>query len=205
MASLVTIALDYQYIICFYTNEEVFSVMDDLIIDKRVCVTFGQYKCHCDSSKNVYRPIIRAIPSLIRMLQCIRRFYDNHLVHPHLVNAMKYFTSLMATVISTLHSTKPPGMDHKVLLYMWIFGSIASSLYSFAWDIKMDWGLSDWHAENRFLRSELLYIKPWYYYAAIGTDFVLRFVWAISLSLTEMRFVQSDFMLTASTPLEVFR
>lgn len=48
--------------------------------------------------------------------------------------------------------------DPSVFFYLWITASVFSSLYSYIWDIKMDWGLFDRNAgENRFLREEVVY------------------------------------------------
>jgi len=42
--------------------------------------------------------------------------------------------------------------------YLWIVCSVISSVYAYAWDIKMDWGLFDTSAgENKFLREEIVY------------------------------------------------
>ena len=122
--------------------------------------------------------------------------------------------------------------------YLWILCSIASSLYAYTWDIKMDWGLLDrydifwlWSerirsvlivvvklhivctflyyrnaGENKFLREEIVYSSKSYYYFAIIEDFVLRFGWAVSLSLTEMGFsMWGDLITSVLSPLEVFR
>lgn len=70
----------------------------------------------------------------------------------------------------------------------------------------MDWGLFDKNAgENTFLREEIVYSSPTYYYFAIVEDLVLRFGWAISLSLTETGFLHGDLMVSVLAPLEVFR
>lgn len=51
-----------------------------------------------------------------------------------------------------------PKEDSNVFFYLWISASVFSSLYSYIWDIKMDWGLFDRNAgENRFLREEIVY------------------------------------------------
>lgn len=43
-------------------------------------------------------------------------------------------------------------------LYWWLVSSCVNSLYTYAWDIKMDWGLLDKHpGENTFLREEVVY------------------------------------------------
>jgi hypothetical protein len=42
--------------------------------------------------------------------------------------------------------------------YLWISSAVVSSLYSYIWDIKMDWGFFDQNAgENKFLRAEVVY------------------------------------------------
>ncbi len=51
-----------------------------------------------------------------------------------------------------------------------------SSLYTYTWDIKMDWGLFDKNSgENKFLREEIVYSSKRYYYFAIIEDFALRY------------------------------
>ena len=42
--------------------------------------------------------------------------------------------------------------------YLYVCSQLASSIYTYTWDIKMDWGLFDKNAgDNRFLREELVY------------------------------------------------
>jgi len=70
----------------------------------------------------------------------------------------------------------------------------------------MDWGLFDKNAlDNTFLREEMVYSSPSYYYFAILEDFFLRFAWVINLLLTEMGAVPGDVMTSILSPLEVFR
>lgn len=43
-------------------------------------------------------------------------------------------------------------------LYCWLFACIINTLYTYMWDIRMDWGLFDKNAgENKFLREEIVY------------------------------------------------
>jgi len=70
----------------------------------------------------------------------------------------------------------------------------------------MDWGLFDKNAlDNTFLREEMVYSSPSYYYFAILEDFFLRFAWVINLLLTEIGAVPGDVMTSILSPLEVFR
>jgi len=48
-------------------------------------------------------------------------------------------------------------------------------------------------------------ILQYYYYFAMVEDFILRFGWAFSLSLTEMGYIHADLMVSIVAPLEVFR
>ena len=45
-----------------------------------------------------------------------------------------------------------------VFFWLMIVATVASSCYTYAWDIRMDWGLLDKGAgENKFLREEVVY------------------------------------------------
>lgn len=42
--------------------------------------------------------------------------------------------------------------------YFWIFCSVISSVYTYTWDVKMDWGLFNTNSgEYSFLREEIVY------------------------------------------------
>lgn len=71
----------------------------------------------------------------------------------------------------------------------------------------MDWGLIDPRSpkDAPFLREEMIYGSKWYYYAAIGQDFVLRLSWVLNVSLGEAWTLDSDFLTTVTAPAEVFR
>lgn len=51
----------------------------------------------------------------------------------------------------------------------------------------------------------VFHLLQWFYYFAIVEDFILRFGWAFSMSLTEMGYIHADLMVTILAPLEVFR
>ena len=59
----------------------------------------------------------------------------------------------------------------------------------------MDWGLmetNDAADENRFLREEIVYSSPWFYYFGIIEDFVLRFAWTFTVSVTHDKILKSQ-------------
>ena len=54
-------------------------------------------------------------------------------------------------------------------------------MYSYIWDIYMDWGLlrnNKPGVKNRFLREKINY-APIFYYWAIFSDFILRFIYIL--------------------------
>lgn len=51
----------------------------------------------------------------------------------------------------------------------------------------------------------VLFVRQWFYYFAIIEDFVLRFLWIATFSLTEMKYVSGDVVTSVTAPLEVFR
>jgi xenotropic and polytropic retrovirus receptor 1 len=70
------------------------------------------------------------------------------------------------------------------MLYIVIAIRIFSTLYSYAWDLYMDWGLlRSLEPKKRFLRTKLLFSTWFYYYAAVS-NLILRFVWALPLIKT---------------------
>ena len=62
---------------------------------------------------------------------------------------------------------------------VWIVFLVISSLYSFWWDIYMDWGLGS--REHHFLRQNITF-PPWAYYCAIVFDGCARGPYAIYIS-----------------------
>lgn len=77
-----------------------------------------------------------------------------------------------------------------------IAAALLNSAYSFAWDVKMDWGLGQPGSRRRGLRNTLLisHEDPWPYYAAVGVDLVLRLAWVARLA--DGRFRYMDMVLT---------
>jgi hypothetical protein len=54
-------------------------------------------------------------------------------------------------------------------------------------------------------QTSCLFSLQGYYYFAIVEDLILRFGWALNLSLTTMGYVHGDIMICVLSPLEVFR
>jgi len=87
---------------------------------------------------------------------------------------------------------------------------MVKTTYSYVWDIYMDWGLFRSNKrgdENRFLRPKINY-SPSFYYWAIFSDFVLRYIWILFLfnyGTSDSGFNQLDLMFALSVYSEGFR
>ncbi|KAF9576416.1 hypothetical protein EC968_008711 [Mortierella alpina] len=137
----------------------------------------------CPTSHMWITPFITGLPAWFRFLQCLRRYRDTLEWFPHLLNAGKYSASLLNLFVyfSFRHYGGPQ------LKAAWIAVSLFTSVYTFAWDIYMDWGLFRFGSlkgggkGHPFLRQELVYSRTWVYYMAIILDFVGRFSWLARL------------------------
>ncbi|CAN0027209.1 unnamed protein product, partial [Choristocarpus tenellus] len=96
---------------------------------------------------------------------------------PHLGNALKYATAMSVSLFGTFR----PGLHNSPL---WVFCFVFATMYQFSWDIVMDWDLvqcrdGSWKAPR--LRSRLLFRRKGLYIAAVGVNFVLRFLWTVTI------------------------
>nr|XP_023021886.1 xenotropic and polytropic retrovirus receptor 1-like [Leptinotarsa decemlineata] len=193
--SLVTLFTDMQYFVCFYFTNPSWSVAED-----------AKY---CVENYLGVRAFVACLPPWFRFSQCLRRYRDTKEVFPHIANAAKYATSFFVVTFSTLnkiYADDLPSQFENLFFYSWITASLISSCYAYTWDIKLDWGLFDSKAgDNKFLREEIVYSSTWFYYFAIIEDLILRFGWALLISMTEMGFALESSMVTFLAPLEVFR
>nr|CDS27442.1 xenotropic and polytropic retrovirus receptor 1 [Hymenolepis microstoma] len=135
----------------------------------------------CDGMMWGLQPILKALPAWWRFLQCLRRYRDLSIKSPvpHLMNAGKYSTTLIAIIFAAIS-----GIVHsRVVFVLMVLARLVSSVCTTAWDLVMDWGLLDRHSkENPLLREELVYRFRAYYYGAIIEDVIIRFAWILPLA-----------------------
>ena len=119
-------------------------------------------------------------------------------------NFFKYLSSFLVTVFSFLYYQH----ECNTFLYLWLFFAILSTIYSYIWDLKMDWGLLDRSQQkNYLLRKELSYNNKTFYYSAMLMNLVLRMSWVFSISpgiVDELKVQKEMFSLIISF-LEMFR
>ncbi|XP_069183352.1 solute carrier family 53 member 1 isoform X2 [Procambarus clarkii] len=195
--TLVQVLKDFEYSLCFYTQG--INWYASKSVDDNVCIDKTQ----------VVRNIVACLPAWWRFAQCLRRYRDTREMFPHLVNAFKYATTFFVVTFTCLtHVYRDQYEDgiNNPFFYMLVASMLFSSCFVFWWDMVMDWGMFEKNSgEYKFLREELVYSSPYYYYFGIVEDFILRFSWTFSLTLTELKLTNGEIIVSILAPLEVFR
>jgi len=94
-----------------------------------------------------------------------------------LTNAGKYFSVIVIQMANTLKTKRKD--DFWFVLFIML--SIFSTVYSYSWDLYMDWGLLRSHEKGKqYLRPKFLYPR-WFYYYAMTSNLFLRFMWVLPL------------------------
>lgn len=120
------------------------------------------------------------IPNSIRATQCLISFQRTSSVNDrflHLLNTLKYCSSLLVIFVGAYPQIMGRAMPDKSSFFL--LCAVFNSLYSFLWDVIMDWGLGQPNLPKRvrYLRHQLLYKPKKLYYVVIVVDFGLRILW----------------------------
>mmetsp|Transcript_2823 Transcript_2823/g.5981 ORF Transcript_2823/g.5981 Transcript_2823/m.5981 type:complete len:376 (-) Transcript_2823:309-1436(-) len=182
--------------------------------------------------KKIAIPLVCLMPLWIRFNQCLRRYLDTGKRMPHLANAFKYALSQSVTLFGVFHPlylmhNKQEDPLHSVSLandddeeeetivigkyqsnlfqLFWMGLFVSSSLYSFFWDVYMDWGLG--RPEYGFLGPRLMFPKKAEYYMVICADLVMRFMWVLTLVPPQSgaKFELPAYLSAISMTIELFR
>lgn len=154
-----------------------------------------------DCGGGVLVPLIMAVPSAIRLRQCLIEYVrvrsspfkeSTGWGGQHLANAAKYSTAFpVITLGSILRNLTVQHREMSTGLYRaWVAACLLNSFYSFYWDVAKDWDLTLFSEarerddpEHPFgLRRKLLIHRPAVYYVVIAMDLVLRCTWMLKLS-----------------------
>jgi xenotropic and polytropic retrovirus receptor 1 len=130
-----------------------------------------------DGRPSPYLLLINSFPYYARFMQCLRRFYDTHDAHPHLTNALKYFSGILASFCSLMDVMGDETIDWRLA---WFIVSVGSTTFKLLWDYLMDAGFftrDTFHKTKPFLRSELMYESTAFYYVSIVLNFLFRWAW----------------------------
>ncbi|KAI1394154.1 EXS-domain-containing protein [Hypoxylon trugodes] len=168
-------------------------------------------------------PLILAIPSLVRLRQCLIEYgrvrrgritENTGWGGQHLANALKYATAFPVIVFSAMQRNSTGGQPPPPHYYQaWIGACAVNSLYSFYWDVAKDWDLTLFDSKARSahdlkafgLRRRLHVGPPVLYYAVIALDLLLRCTWSLKLSPHLGRIADWEGSIFIIELLEVFR
>jgi len=161
------------YIVCYY-EESAFVTGDKVNLKQQCQTSYGFYIA------------MSFLPYWWRFCQCLKKYHETE-QSVHLINAGKYFCSMLppAFQIALISSSSFPGLKYETNTIFWLFfaSNCVKSTYSYIWDIYMDWGLLRSNGKgsaNRFLREKLNY-APCFYYWAMFSDFILRYIFLLFL------------------------
>ncbi|OQE44766.1 hypothetical protein PENCOP_c002G06351 [Penicillium coprophilum] len=148
----------------------------------------------CGSS--IVVPIILAVPSLIRLRQCLTEYYrarrtvtrrETQKATQHLANALKYATAFpviwMASKMRNYNPLELRGYSEVSMMRLLFIVSFINSAYSFWWDVVKDWDMTLFSPERRDsghpygLRRYRYFGSDKMYHYVIIADLALRFSW----------------------------
>lgn len=111
---------------------------------------------------SVVAPTLASLPYFIRSVQCLC-VYKQTGGRLHLVNFGKYMSSFPVIWTSALQHQLAPAegvvldQHDRHLQLLWLYTVMLNTLYSFVWDVTMDWGLANTNRPRYpLLRDDLL-------------------------------------------------
>ncbi len=124
---------DWAFMCCFFFTG---YWVQYKLLDENANSCVGSY-----ALSTIVSPLMSALPLWFRFLQCLRRYYDTRERWPHLGNAGKYALSMTVALIGLTLPSSNAGVVNGTQV-AWIVLLVLSTLYTFSWDVWMDWGLA---------------------------------------------------------------
>ncbi|KAE8724609.1 Phosphate transporter PHO1-like protein 5 [Hibiscus syriacus] len=163
---------------------------------------FRHRKNSCNSNDvfNTFSYIVAVIPFWSRMLQCLRRFFEEKDTLQG-YNAGKYFITIVALCLRTAYSLNK-GLSWEILA---LIVSVTAAVVCTYWDLVYDWGLLQRHSRNRWLRDKLLIQRKSVYFGAMVLNVLLRFAWLQTVFNFKLFDLHRQTMITIEASLEIIR
>ncbi|XP_004297095.1 PREDICTED: phosphate transporter PHO1 homolog 3-like [Fragaria vesca subsp. vesca] len=166
---------------------------------------WGDYKhretsCRSSDVFNTFSFIVACIPYWSRLLQCLRRLFEEKDAHQG-YNGLKYFFTIVAVTMRTAYSLNK---DVKWKILAGVFSVIAAVSGTY-WDLVIDWGLLQRNSKNRWLRDKLLVPYTSVYFGAMVLNVLLRFAWLQTVLDFNVSFMHRQTMIAVVASLEIIR
>ncbi|XP_015895052.3 phosphate transporter PHO1 homolog 3 [Ziziphus jujuba] len=167
---------------------------------------WGDYKkrqntCKDSGVYNTFFFLVAVLPYLSRLLQCLRRLFEEKDPMQG-YNGLKYFLTIAAVTFRTAYSLSKPSFSWKILAAI---TSVAAAIVGTYWDLVIDWGLLQRHSKNRWLRDKLLVPQKSVYFGAMVLNILLRFAWLQTVLDFEISFLHRQSLTTIVACLEIIR
>ncbi|KAK1390968.1 Phosphate transporter PHO1-like protein 5 [Heracleum sosnowskyi] len=174
-----------EFYICYYTSGD---------------YRLRENSCNENDAYSTFSYILAAVPFWWRMLQCVRRFFEEKDVVQGW-NSLKYFSIIVSFVTRTAY-----GRNQSTEWYIiaWVTSVVAGIVATY-WDIIYDWGLLNRKSTNPWLRDKLLVPYKSVYFAAIALNVLLRFSWIQMVLDLKVRFLHRQSMIAVIAILEIIR
>ena len=172
MTSTIKVDQDLLWSGCFFLSGEFY--LKDVIdpIPTQNCANATWYT-------QMAVPLFCALPLWWRFQQNLRRIKDTGKWCPSGANAFKYALAQIVSLFGVFHPIYSTSTTIDTFQTWWILVFSLRSLYTWVWDVKMDWGLGD--PKYGFLAKRFMYTRKSMYYTAIVADLFLRFLWMSTL------------------------
>ncbi|CAA7031203.1 unnamed protein product [Microthlaspi erraticum] len=164
---------------------------------------FRHRKNTCNQSPvyNTFFFIVAVIPYVSRLLQCLRRLFEEK--NPEQgYNGLKYFLTIVAVCLRTAYSIQKDQVAWRVLAAVF---SVIAAIFCTYWDFVHDWGLLNRTSKNRWLRDKLLVPQKKVYFIAMILNVLLRFAWIQTVLDFKFSFMHRQTMVTLVASLEIIR
>lgn len=137
---------------------------------------FRKRENECGKSEvyKVFLIVVAIIPYWIRFLQCLRRLFEERDV-AHGLNGLKYFSTIAAVAIRTIHQS----LEEKTTTWLVLAASTSgiATIVNTYWDLVIDWGLLRRNSRNPWLRDKLILPHKGVYFVAMVLNCLLRLAW----------------------------
>ena len=187
---------------------DIFCSAKQMFFDTATIMCLAQEGEEClDYDTYIY--VLGVLPFWWRFWQCIHRYYEDRTNTTQLWNAAKYYTGIASALLLINYSKKGGRFNDDGCFTsqycLWIIMQMINSIYSYSWDLYMDWGLlRSKEAGTYGLRHKISYHKAFYYWAIVS-NLLLRGTWLITLSLSEESYFFSWSWVSIAGMLELLR
>lgn len=136
LCSLPKIYPDLQYTLCIYATGRFWEPeRADWQFDKHAHAYDS-----CGGGSSVYAAaqiLLALLPFHIRLWQCLRAYYEHGFTR-HIFNALKYLLTILLTALSLARNSSTAEWN---AFYgrAWLHFGVIATIYSFFWDVIMDW------------------------------------------------------------------